>query len=327
MALAAGGVSYTPPATVRTYIARLSLLPALYSASATVLIPEYCDCPIEQLPYYGLLKHKDMHVCAFRDMPECKVIPWGWNKALKHHIINVNDRITNLPADTQLDIWRDLSHRQTTVSLFETFADEAFLQRNAPCCCMDMDSCIRRIEQLNKEGKVFVAKSCWSSSGRGVFVKPPLQTLQTLLNRGNGVMIEPYWHKVIDFASEWACSAGKVQFKGLSLFQNQGIGKYAYNLVASQQEILDIISRYCSESQLRDVIDLQKKFLESVIAPVYNGPVGIDMLCDEYGNINPGVEINLRMTMGHVALELYDTFGLYEGKAYNFHPGEELPFR
>lgn len=50
------------------------------------------------------------------------------------------------------------------------------------------------------------------------------------------------------------------------------------------------------------IIDAQKTILQSMIAPRYSGPVGIDMLATADGHINPCVEINLRMTMGMVAL-------------------------
>ena len=48
----------------------------------------------------------------------------------------------------------------------------------------------------------------------------------------------------------------------------------------------------------------------------YVGPVGIDMLADKDGRVNPCVEINLRHTMGMTAAALYKL----TGRPRNFNP-------
>ena len=40
------------------------------------------------------------------------------------------------------------------------------------------------------------------------------------------------------------------------------------------------------------------------MAPFYDGPLGIDMLVTSERNIHPCVEINLRDTMGRVAIDI-----------------------
>jgi hypothetical protein len=50
-----------------------------------------------------------------------------------------------------------------------------------------------------------------------------------------------------------------------------------------------------------------EEWLETEIAPQYEGPLGIDMFiyraADSYA-LNPMVEVNFRHTMGHVAIAL-----------------------
>ena len=57
------------------------------------------------------------------------------------------------------------------------------------------------------------------------------------------------------------------------------------------------------------------KALDSIIAPHYDGPLGIDMMFykNENGEIalNPCVEVNLRMTMGMVTAAMGSRHGLH----------------
>ena len=65
--------------------------------------------------------------------------------------------------------------------------------------------------------------------------------------------------------------------------------------------------------------------IDDLIAPHYDGPVGIDMMLywDENGRIalNPCVEVNLRMTMGMVTAamgsrhDLHGNFSIVAGKS------------
>ena len=51
-----------------------------------------------------------------------------------------------------------------------------------------------------------------------------------------------------------------------------------------------------------DVINTQRSALQSVIGDKYNGPLGIDMMVCQEGDIHPSVEINLRHTMGSIII-------------------------
>ena len=44
--------------------------------------------------------------------------------------------------------------------------------------------------------------------------------------------------------------------------------------------------------------------MSSALKDVYTGPFGVDMMILNNGYIHPCVELNLRQTMGHVALAL-----------------------
>ena len=48
--------------------------------------------------------------------------------------------------------------------------------------------------------------------------------------------------------------------------------------------------------------------LQDIIGTDYDGPIGVDMMTLTDGRIDPAVELNLRMTMGHLCLRLYDRY-------------------
>ena len=161
-------------------------------------------------------------------------------------------------------------------------------------------------EFIQKYSSVYL-KLPWSSSGRGVvasdFLEKRLleQWVNGGLRRQGSIMGEKAVDRVVDFATEWKCENGSAIFLGLSLFQTSYDGRYKGNLNISQSEINDVLT---SSSPFFSpiLIEAQKKMLEEIISPFYSGPLGIDMMIDRQGLIYPCVEINLRMTMGHVAL-------------------------
>ena len=163
---------------------------------------------------------------------------------------------------------------------------------------------------LNNHGHV-VVKAPWSSSGRGVrFVEADnLQPnfgswLHNLLLRQGSVMVEPYYHKVKDFAMEFSADGkGHIRYEGLSLFHTAN-GAYVGNILATEQTKRDMLSRYVSLSLIDSICET---IVDYLYLEDYCGPLGIDMMVVRENDrllLHPCVEINLRRTMGHVALTL-----------------------
>ena len=121
--------------------------------------------------------------------------------------------------------------------------------------------------------------------------------------RSQGFAIgERKYNRELDFASEWLIKEGTPVFKGFSIFSSSNRGKYQGNLILPQSKLYEMIKM---RSLWKDeILEMQKEFLSSIISKGYSGPIGIDMLATPDGEINPCVEINLRHTMGHVAIEM-----------------------
>ena len=114
-------------------------------------------------------------------------------------------------------------------------------------------------------------------------------------------MVEPLYNKVLDFGMEFRRgSDGAVEYLGLSLFQTVN-GAYTGNILATEDVKRDILSRYISLDELDAFTASACAYLGDVLT--YSGHFGIDMMAVEGGRLALA-EINLRRTMGHVALAI-----------------------
>ena len=110
---------------------------------------------------------------------------------------------------------------------------------------------------------------------------------------------------------------GNVRYEGLSLFNTTAGGVYAGNLVASEEEKESRLATYISAVQLHDVKEHLTKLLNNADIPQwYNGPLGVDLMITDSA-LHPLVEINLRMTMGWVALKLIPKLQCGETATFN----------
>lgn len=252
---------------------------------------------------------------------------WGWSKATRQIFINegISDRY--LPDDATLDRWREMSHRRMTVNAHKFI--------NSPNVPIETLTTEDALNALKKWGDV-IGKYPWSSSGRGLFAGS-LNHTESFLRRCAGairhqgsVIIEPQYKVAVDFAMLFMCKpAGRVEYMGLSLFENN---KRAYtgNILMPQEEIFERLTQFIPIENLEKSRELLMRFIAKYISPFYEGPLGIDMFiyknshkdCSSYG-LNACVEINLRYTMGFVALNLQNRFlpdgyhGMYRITSHN----------
>ena len=241
-----------------------------------------------------------------------------------------------LPTQQWVEDYRLLSHRRTAVRLWNILSDARtksshiifpMLKERAPQEFFDENEAYRFIAQNN--GKC-VIKWPWSSSGRGVVFTPGMEEalirrrLSDAINSQGSAIVEPLWNRSLDFATEWKLSDGKVSFLGLSRFITPGSsGIYRGNIVASFPSHLQSIEAHLLPHQIGAALSLIPPAMTELLSPLAatsKTPLlfGIDMLADTAGHLNPCVEINLRMTMGHVALELYSLLR----EEFIFNPGK-----
>lgn len=206
---------------------------------------------------------------------------------------------------------------------------------------------------LEERGRV-VLKAPLSGSGKGIrFVTGKLTEsdrgwCRRVLERQGAVVVEERLEVVQELAMlfEYAmrpvaadagsgifepvagdCGAGDVdvRFRGYSLFYASN-GAYRGNLLASNEYMENFLLQWIPGEMLERVRCGVERFLKEKLQGGglgrLGGFVGVDQfICRRQDGeqlfYNPAVEINLRMTMGHIARNIYDLhsaeFGLGEG--------------
>lgn len=229
---------------------------------------------------------------------------WGWDARIVQQLRKRGCPEVLLPTDEQLATIRQLSSRQTAVKLLPLLTNQF---KNWWC------ESIEEVEALPEGAKLY--KSPWSCSGRGVFAYNRSRIMKVIREQG-GIEVEPLYDRVADFAMEFRCAAGEVEFLGYSAMMNGQ--SYGGNLVATDAEILSLMTAFVPEQDVLSVRDSLVNVLRTHIAPYYSGPLGVDQMIVRRTNgggcgnlqalggylLHPLVEINLRHTMGHLAIEL-----------------------
>lgn len=299
---------YTPPAEVRELKKYNSLLAAVYAADNDfILIPsDIRDDEISKLPYYSKVLEKSIRVIKKEDLKEhsakfSDIRPWGWDLEIRKDLVNAGVDPRLLPSIRQIDSIRRLSHRRTAIKLRKHISEILQIPiKYPPVELFSLEEAKRFLEQ----NPISYFKAPWSSSGRGIVVsdhiseKGLMEWIHGTLKKQGSVIAEPAWSRVFDFATEWHIINGAVVFSGYSVFKTSSRGKYHGNVEADQINLERMITDM--SPSFPSYLKAQEKALAEIIAPHYEGPLGIDCFTDSEGDINPCVEINLRLTMGHV---------------------------
>lgn len=304
LALAAGLKTYTPPSAALQIKKSGELLPLWYASNGDkVLCNDFCPLWLEKVK-----KDFCIDVDIFDGTLDIQPSPWGWSPAVKNDFLRHGIKQERLPSDERIEKIRSLSHRRTSTVIFNLVMQELpkinFAGRPAIELRLMSD-----VESHLKTIKKAYLKKPWSSSGRGVIstskvgLDKALKFASDSIRRQGSVMIEEESEKIIDFANLFVCDNGDCQPIGTSIFVTDKKGAYAGNILASENEKIKLLGRYTSLTELSRLTETLTKIIKDIIAPYYDGNLGIDMLIDKTGRVHPIVELNLRKTMGYVAQE------------------------
>ena len=309
LALASGLSNFTAPHAGRRLRADLGYLPALWAGVNDCVLVEHVE---QARRVYGRLRARvGGSPCRFvdksqlRNLPIDRVEPWGWDMALRAALIRYGVSPEACASEAEITDVRKYSHRRYAAEVLR------LLDWNPPAEV----SSVEAVEQCLSASPRLVVKAPWSSSGRGVrFIGGELSDyqrgwLRNIIAQQGSVMVEPFYPKVKDFGMEFeTLPDGQIRYVGLSLFDTRN-GAYTGNVIASEEDKMEMISRYIPISLIDFVRVKIMDALGQVIGRHYVGPFGVDMMIlskpDNQGFlIHPCVEINLRRTMGHVAIEM-----------------------
>ena len=322
LALASGLANFTAPHAGRQLRHDLGFLPALWAKEGDVVLVddvEEAERTWQQLAEGCGIKFTD---CRFLNWKSWATIgeadaiePWGWDATLQTALARTPSAIYQLlPTDEDLQVIRQLSHRREAARVLAALRELPATVGEA-YECHSMDEVRERIATIGHA----VIKAPWSSSGRGVRFTSQHSTpntqhstltswLQNIIARQGSVMIEPYYNKVKDFGLEfYSDGKGTINYLGLSLFHTEN-GAYTGNVLATEASKRELLGRVLPLSLLDEAKSRLCIELGALCNGKYTGPLGVDLMVVENKGLttllHPCVEINLRRTMGHVALAL-----------------------
>ena len=235
--------------------------------------------------------------------------PWGWSEASKRVFEKNGFSPNTLPTSETLAKYRMMSHRRTAAEISRRVAASV----NFPIWPAAVEVSAREILHDMLRNRPMVVKAPWSSSGRGVtFVETAhcdsaIQRLEGTIRKQGSVMVEEYAPGHFDFAMLFSCENGCVTYRGLSIFATDAAtGQYRGNVVDTQDNLEAILSKRLECGKTESLRRALAEAIEAIIAPEYDGPVGIDLFVTEQNGLRlvHVVESNLRWTMGFVALGL-----------------------
>ena len=314
MALAYHQPYITLPHAIQEFKNNLSFIPALWASSGDGVLVEDVAYAVKALHRLGC-PHADVLFVtseALRSMLFSGVSAWGMDKSLCTMLTDAGLDARLLPTDGQLEQLRRLSGRATSMQLLRK------LRQGVEQATVGESHVVTDMPSVKTLGALYgnmVVKAPWSSSGRGIrYISAPvcpsvMGWIANIIRNQGYVMVEPYYKKVRDFAMEFNVgNDGQVAYQGLSLFTTAK-GAYHGNLLATEHDKEEIINRYISSPLLHHVKQGIMCMMGEMLQGLYHGPFGVDMMVVQ-GNdshsylLHPCVEINLRRTMGHVALSL-----------------------
>ena len=324
LALAANLRQFTAPHAGRQLRSDLSFIPALWADEGDLVLVDDIDNARDKVRHLGtklvdkvefITKVQLEHLIKTEFLDS--VHPWGWDLSLKGELERIGMPEIVMPGDAILNKVRALSSRQWTAEHLQSGVQ--FVQT------------VTDVKSLVREWGKAVIKAPWSSSGRGVrFVSadefregndyPSFERwVGNIIYRQGGVTVEPYYNKVMDFGMEFEMVDGNVLYRGLSLFDTIK-NAYSGNVLCPEDKKEEIMAQYVRPERLLQIRQHIIDVMEPALKGNYSGPFGVDMMIyakdmnalnqvistdmpSDFG-VNECIEVNLRRTMGHVAIDL-----------------------
>ena len=322
-----GTQNYTAPTNVRKMQKDLALLPVWYAEEDDFV---YLEDSKATPPFFAHLP-KDLHpapipvtkAMLMKNAPYLSPMdaaPWGLSPHSLHLFEQLRDKAkVRLSVPTWKEDYFRLTGRQTAAECLEKI--QALLPDLpipvAPRFCTKIREVERYMILCNAP---FVLKTPYSSSGRGLLWvekrKPDTKTknwIEGVFNKQGMISIESGLDKVQDFAMEfYSDGQGTVRYEGLSVFNTEERGFYTGNILEEQSTMLSRITRFTGEETYSRIQEAVRSVLQEVYGSTYAGCIGVDMLVyrqkDGSFAIHPCIEINMRYTMGMVALRLFQHY-------------------
>ena len=318
IALATHTDNFTAPHAARHLRASLGFIPAFWADDGDLVLVDDSEAAAEAVRHMRghaadvrFVTRDDLALIPANDIEA--IDPWGWDSSLCYSLRTCNEGLARLMPDShRLDLIRTASNRMFAAThLLPQLRSIDRRLTGESCYCATADELSARLRANGRS----VLKAPWSSSGRGIryVEREPDDNVmgwcRNIMERQGGIMAEPFYPKAIDFGMEfWHYAGGNTEYRGLSLFDTRN-GAYCGNILATEADKRDMLAQYADMELVDKVRDSIIGLTATLLGDWYEGAFGIDMMAvtgDDGKSqlIHPCVEMNLRRTMGHVALAL-----------------------
>ena len=240
-----------------------------------------------------------------------QIIPWGWNHSLKKRLINEGVDPATLPSEEELQFIRTHSRREFALDVHSRLSYGDLQVIGTDYRIVATSVC--EIQEFISVNGSAVLKSPLSGSGKGIrFVRERLSEsdegwCRRILDKQGSVIVEQRFEIIKECAMLFECHHEGMDFIGYSLFESRN-GAYSRNILASNEEIEDMIAGYIPRETLIAIREKLTAILADMLVGHYEGFLGVDQIICQAASPTfiPVSEINLRMTMGLIARNQYD---------------------
>lgn len=235
------------------------------------------------------------------------ILPWGWNHVLRKRLLREGYDEKVLASVKEIDAIRKLSERSLAVEALKAVEPSC----DVPLIAESIPDIVGRLKKIDRG----VLKSPVSGSGKGLrWVDMRLSDsdegwCRNVINKYGYVILEPRYNVIGNYAMLFRCG-DRMDFAGYSMFDTIN-GSYHSNILASDEFIERSIASYVGYDRLLRYRDSISDFLARHFIGRYRGYIGVDQFVyvrDGEFFFNPVVEINVRMTMGLLARNIYDRY-------------------
>jgi hypothetical protein len=245
-----------------------------------------------------------------------KVDLWAVSPAAIAYLEKLN---TKQGLNLQIPVWKDefryLSSRRAASDVLSKIIESIpeIDSEILPCWFSSIEEIVKFV---NFRDLPNIVKSPFSSSGRGLLWITGQKTGQSerqiiagMLQRQGQVSLEKALDKCLDFSMHFDLKKDSgAEFIGYSVFYTNQKGGYEKSVLASQDIQQRLITEFIEKSLIEKVQKKITNLLNEIYLPYYEGNIGVDMLIyrsETDHKLQPCVEINMRKTMGYVALQLF----------------------
>lgn len=286
--VALGDRSYTPPGMVQAMRRDLWELPYYYADEKDIVLNPHDLPPAEELSGYDLY-------------------PWGWAPELSY------GKLSTLVPYTYEEM-RQWSSRHNTYLLLSSLIRlyPEYYSRSILPQVITPSSITPEVITSDR----YVLKEEFSSSGRGVVFVEGAEVASLILRRQNKsaskrLYLEPLHDKISDRGYEFVRRHdGKVVYVGPSDFSTTE-GRYTSNRIVSPEIIHNAWKAMPTHIDHDTYVQHLSRALEDLPLGRYCGPIGVDTIVyKERGRLylHPCIEVNVRPTMGWLALALGEKY-------------------